>query len=113
MRLREILDEHVAPREQRRHENQGLVFENPGVMATADLASLERSFARLNDDERDALRMIVCEGKSYAEAARSLGVTVTTINNWKHRGIGKLRKHLAAEQVLGDALSSGMRARTG
>ncbi|MEC8321097.1 MAG: RNA polymerase sigma factor [Planctomycetota bacterium] len=113
VRLREILDEHVAPREQRRHENQGLVFENPGVMATADLASLERSFARLNDDERDALRMIVCEGKSYAEAARSLGVTVTTINNWKHRGIGKLRKHLAAEQVLGDALSSGMRARTG
>lgn len=113
VRLREILDEQVAPREQRRHENQGLVFENPGVMATADLASLERSFARLNDDERDALRMIVCEGKSYAEAARSLGVTVTTINNWKHRGIGKLRKHLAAEQVLGDVLSAGLRARTG
>ena len=112
VRLREILDEQVALASSVGTE-PGLVFENPGVMATADLASLERSFARLNDDERDALRMIVCEGKSYAEAARSLGVTVTTINNWKHRGIGKLRKHLAAEQVLGDVLSPGLRARTG
>ena len=42
-------------------------------------------------DERDAIRMVVVEGRSYAEAARSLGVSVTTINNWKHRGLEKLR----------------------
>ncbi|MCP4837460.1 MAG: helix-turn-helix domain-containing protein, partial [Phycisphaera sp.] len=41
--------------------------------------------------ERDAIRMVVVEGRSYAEAARSLGVSVTTINNWKHRGLEKLR----------------------
>jgi len=45
----------------------------------------------LAGDERDAIRMVVVEGRSYAEAARSLGVSVTTINNWKHRGLAKLR----------------------
>ena len=36
--------------------------------------------------------MIVWEGKSYDHAAQSLEVSVTTINNWKHRGLAKLRK---------------------
>ncbi|MFM7133611.1 MAG: sigma factor-like helix-turn-helix DNA-binding protein, partial [Planctomycetota bacterium] len=46
----------------------------------------------LEKDEQDAIRMIVCEGKSYQHAAEALGVSVTTINNWKHRGIVKLRR---------------------
>lgn len=101
VRLREILDEEVTPRERRRHEDDSQSLEFPGLENLADLGSLERAFSRLSGDERDALRMIVCEGRSYAHAARSLGVSVTTINNWKHRGLGKLRRHLQAEQVLG------------
>ena len=81
--------------------------------AVADLSSVERSFARLTDDERDALRMIVCEGRSYAEAARSLGASVTAINNWKHRGLRKLRKHLAAEDLLGGTMNEPRHAQTG
>ena len=53
---------------------------------------LETALGLLGRDEQDAIRLIVCEGKSYQHAAESLGVSVTTINNWKHRGIVKLRK---------------------
>ena len=40
-------------------------------------------------------------------------VSVTTINNWKHRGLGKLRKQPAAERVLGPAFLSEAHGRTG
>ncbi len=112
VRLREILDEQVTPRERRRHEEEPFPFEHPTSETLADVGSLERAFSRLTDDERDALRLIVCEGRSYAHAARSLGVSVTTINNWKHRGLGKLRRHLQAEQIFG-AFPESRHARTG
>jgi RNA polymerase sigma factor (sigma-70 family) len=93
VRLREIVDEKIKPRLRQNEEDS-----SPKPLRAADeLASLgqvEQAFGRLNSDERDALRMIVCEGKSYAHAARSLGVSVTTINNWKHRGLSKLRGQL-------------------
>ena len=108
VRLREILDEQVTPRERLRHESDRLGLERGDVETVADLETLDRAFGRLGDDERDAIRMIVCEGCSYAEAARSMGVSVTTINNWKHRGISKLRKHLVAEAVMGDSLGDFM-----
>lgn len=53
---------------------------------------LETALGLLGQEEQDAVRLIVCEGKSYQHAAESLGVSVTTINNWKHRGIVKLRR---------------------
>ena len=112
-RLREILDQEVAPRQRSREESDSLGFETGRTAAVADLRSVERSFARLTDDERDALRMIVCEGRSYSEAARSLGASVTAINNWKHRGLRKLRKHLAAEDLLGSTRNEPRHARTG
>ena len=108
----QILDEEVTPRERRRNEEDPLLFERPTGETLADLGSLDRAFSRLSDDERDALRLIVCEGRSYAHAARSLGVSVTTINNWKHRGLGKLRRQLQAERILGQ-LPDAKHARTG
>ena len=113
VRLREILDEEVTPRERRRNGEDPLLFDRPTGETLADLGSLDRAFSRLSDDERDALRLIVCEGRSYADAARSLGVSVTTINNWKHRGLGKLRKQLAAERILGPGFLSEAVGRTG
>ena len=96
VRLREIVDEKIKPRLRQNEEDS-----SPKPLRAADeLASLgqvEQAFGRLNSDERDALRMIVCEGKSYAHAARSLGVSVTTINNWKHRGLSKLRGQLESK----------------
>jgi RNA polymerase sigma-70 factor (ECF subfamily) len=45
----------------------------------------------LSDAEREALRLIVCEGLSYEAAALAMDVKVSTVNNWKFRGIRKLR----------------------
>jgi RNA polymerase sigma factor (sigma-70 family) len=96
VRLREIVDENIKPRIRQREEDS-----SPKPLRAAEeltnLGQVELAFGRLNADERDALRMIVCEGTSYAHAARSLGVSVTTINNWKHRGLSKLRGQLDSE----------------
>ncbi len=99
-RLREMLQEEIAPGRARR--TRGRLSEDERFRGTTsvDLGTLQRAMDRLGGDERDALRLIVCEGLSYAEAARSLGVTVSTINNWKHRGLGRLRKLIEAERLL-------------
>lgn len=49
--------------------------------------------ADLGSHEQAALRFIVGEGMSYHAAAASLGVNVTSVNNWKYRGIQRLKKH--------------------
>ncbi|MEM0983195.1 MAG: sigma-70 family RNA polymerase sigma factor [Planctomycetota bacterium] len=51
----------------------------------------------LNQTEEDAVRLIVCRGLSYEQAARALGVKVTAVNNWKFRGIQRLRQHVGPE----------------
>lgn len=54
----------------------------------------------LNDHERSAINLIVCRGLSHEQAARSLGVNVSTVNNWKHRGVKKLQEHLRINEWL-------------
>jgi RNA polymerase sigma factor (sigma-70 family) len=111
VRLREILDEKVKPQARQRYE-AGDVLEGKTQESVATMKSVERAFGRLSSDERDSLRMIVCEGKSYVHAARSLGVSVTTINNWKHRGIDKLRRSLDAEKAIEDTQPGSRHARS-
>ena len=53
---------------------------------------LHLAMVHLTDNEQAAIRLIICRGLSYEQAARSLGVNVSTINNWKHRGVNKLRR---------------------
>lgn len=48
----------------------------------------------LTANERSAITLIVCRGLSYQSASLALGVSITTINNWKHRGIAKLKERL-------------------
>ena len=91
VRLREILAEQVTPRLQRQVGRDSERGFRSGVEIVAELQELDEAFTMLAGDERDVIRMVVVEGRSYAEAARSLGVSVTTINNWKHRGLEKLR----------------------
>lgn len=59
-----------------------------------DSEQLKEGLESLTDSERVVIRMIVCEGYSYDHVARSLGVTVSRVNNWRHRGLAKLRKHV-------------------
>ena len=51
----------------------------------------------LTANERSAITLIVCRGLSYQSASLALGVSITTINNWKHRGIGKLKERLSSK----------------
>ena len=52
---------------------------------------ISKALDTLPSHERDAVRLVVCEGLSYDEASASLGVPVSTVNNWKYRGINKLK----------------------
>lgn len=54
-------------------------------------SDLESRLDRLTDAERDTVRMVICQGMSYQEAAAAMGVPVSTINNWKYRGLQKLK----------------------
>ncbi len=47
----------------------------------------------LTSSEQDAVRLVICEGLSYESAARSLDVKISTLNNWKFRGIQRLKQH--------------------
>lgn len=73
----------------------GQIVARRSVEESADGAGsrrLEAAFEHLTSGEQSAIRLIVCEGLDYHAAARSLGVPVSTVNNWKHRGIAKLRR---------------------
>jgi DNA-directed RNA polymerase specialized sigma24 family protein len=63
-----------------------------GAVFGDDTDRLQAVLRQLTDEEQTAVRLIVCEGLDYQAAARSLGVPVSTINNWKYRGLAKLRR---------------------
>lgn len=63
-----------------------------GDVAFVGSKALHRAMEVLTENEQAAIRLIICRGLSYDQAARSLGVSVSTINNWKHRGVKKLRR---------------------
>ncbi|MCE2883600.1 MAG: RNA polymerase sigma factor [Planctomycetaceae bacterium] len=90
-RLRELLEERVH--RDGGDPELGTGHPEPESLGLTD-GVLETALGLLGRDEQDAIRLIVCEGKSYQHAAEALGVSVTTINNWKHRGIVKLRKYI-------------------
>ena len=60
---------------------------------------ISEALASLPSHERDAVRLVICEGLSYEEASVSLGVPVSTVNNWKYRGVNKLKAHAKAKEA--------------
>ena len=92
MRLRALLEERPAPSRDSRPRADADVD-------AVDREVLEAALALIGQDERDAIRLIVCEGLSYQHAADALGVSVATVNNWKHRGLAKLRRILTSTSV--------------
>ena len=59
-----------------------------------DSGRMEEAIDQLSPRERDVLRLIVCRGLSYSAAARAMGVPVSTVNNWKHRALSRLREFI-------------------
>ena len=64
-----------------------------------DLQELAESLEILAPKERDAVRLVVCEGLSYQEAADAMDAPVSSVNNWKYRGLQKLKDHHGAEDA--------------
>ena len=83
-RKREIL-EKVAQFETPGHEKK--ITEPLGIESII----LDEALEGLEIHEQDTIRLIICDGLSYTQAARVLDVPVSTINNWKHRALHKLR----------------------
>jgi predicted DNA-binding protein (UPF0251 family) len=52
---------------------------------------LDEALESLTLHEQETIRLIICDGLSYTQAARVLDVPVSTINNWKHRALHKLK----------------------
>ncbi len=108
-RLRELLEERTGaghgPAQGRSVGGVGEDWEHApaGLPMALDARLLDAAMGLLSSDEHSAVRLIVCEGRSYQHAAQSLGVTVTTINNWKHRGLTKMRRYLAEAERGGCA----------
>lgn len=66
---------------------------------------LAEALASLPLREQQALRFIICEGMSYEATARTMGVPISTLNNWKFRGLQKLRDYALSEARSGCAES--------
>jgi RNA polymerase sigma-70 factor (ECF subfamily) len=48
----------------------------------------------LSPQERTAVDLVVCRGLSYREAAAALGAPVSSVNNWKYRGLQRLKEEM-------------------
>jgi RNA polymerase sigma-70 factor (ECF subfamily) len=110
-RYREVLElsGRMVP-EAERHEASQCVSDGTRDGSWSTLVDCDRIHAALRlltPSEQTAVRLIVCEGLDYQAAARSLGVPVSTINNWKHRALVKLKQLIESE---GLAFQAGRRA---
>jgi RNA polymerase sigma-70 factor (ECF subfamily) len=77
--------------------------EHPTVEISRDMA---QRLAQLTNSERRVIELVVVSGLSYQEAATSMGVPVSTINNWKYRGLQKLKMLQDEEQDSEDTRRS-------
>ena len=67
---------------------------------------LAKRLADLSPGERNAVELVICQGLSYQEAAQSMGVPVSTVNNWKYRGLQKLKDRYEGEPSMDNQLAS-------
>lgn len=62
------------------------------VAGRLDRATAARALESLSEHEREAVDLIVCRGLSYREAAASMGAKISDVNNWRYRGVERLRR---------------------
>lgn len=58
--------------------------------------SLAEALASVDPRELEVFRMLICQGMSYREAARSLGATEHDVTNLRVRGMRRLRERASA-----------------
>lgn len=64
------------------------------------LRALNKALEKLNSQRRSVFVLCDCEGRSYKEAAETLGVPLGTIKGTLHRARRQLREHLLKEGWL-------------
>ena len=110
-RYREILavSGRVGPGAQDAVGQQGAGAQHSDARSLIDGIDPERIEAvlqMLTPAEQTAIRLIVCQGMEYDAAARSIGVPVSTINNWKHRALTKLKRFVEGSEQRGSGRSA-------
>jgi RNA polymerase sigma-70 factor (ECF subfamily) len=93
-RARQRHARHLAPEEAGRDVGYDA---RPGVEARLELRDLMRAMARLPDEQREAVALVLIEGLGYQEAANVAGVPLGTLSSRLLRG----------RQALLAALSGG------
>jgi RNA polymerase sigma-70 factor (ECF subfamily) len=67
-------------------EESGRQVSNPGQDAHADIVSVQEAKARLPDEQRLAVALVLVEGLSYKEAAHVMQVPIGTLTSRLARG---------------------------
>lgn len=83
---------HAEEKREQARGQFGSPSDRPGV-GPERAADLARSLRQLSPQEQDAVRLIIVRGLSYGEAATALGVNTSSVNNWKFRGLQRLKQH--------------------
>lgn len=78
-------------------EEAGLAVGEASVERHAEALSLAAALARLPDEQREVVALVLVEGLSYAEAAEVLDVPVGTVTSRLARGRATLQRLLGEE----------------
>ena len=85
-------------------EDAGLGVGADGAQeARVELSMVDRAMARLPDDQREAVLLVMVEGYAYKEAAEIVGCPVGTLNSRLVRGRDALQALLAGDGPSGDS----------
>jgi len=63
----------------------------------SDLRELNIAFQRLPEDQKDALRLIAVEERSYEEVSNATGCAIGTLKSRVHRARQQLRSAMSGE----------------
>lgn len=69
---------------------------DPAASSQADTLSVQDAMARLPDEQREVISLVLVEGLSYKEAAEIVGVPVGTVTSRLARGRDSLQTMLGA-----------------
>lgn len=69
---------------------------DPAASSQADILSVQDAMARLPDEQREVISLVLVEGLSYKEAAEIVGVPVGTVTSRLARGRDSLQTMLGA-----------------
>ena len=64
----------------------------PDISEKPNMAAIIAGLSTLPKDEWGAIHNIVASGMTYDAAAHAQSTKVSTVNNWKHRGVAKLKE---------------------